>query len=110
MNSKLLSAFRILLANLVATSIILGQSLSAEEKRIVDAVDAHLSESISLLEKTVNIESPTENLAGVKQVGTVFMGEFRSIGMRTRWIEMPAGMKSAGHLLAETGGSKGKRL
>jgi glutamate carboxypeptidase len=110
MNSKLLSAARILLVHFIAASIMLGQSLSAEEKRIVDAVDAQFPEAISLLEKTVNIESPTENLAGVKQVGTMFMDEFRSIGMKTRWIEMPAGMKSAGHLMAETSGSKGKRV
>ena len=110
MNSKFLSAARILLVHFIAASIMLGQSLSTEEKRIVDAVDAQFPEAISLLEKTVNIESPTENLAGVKQVGTMFMDEFRSIGMKTRWIEMPAGMKSAGHLMAETSGSKGKRV
>ena len=101
---------RILLANLVFTSMMFGQSLTADEKKIVDAVDAQFPEAVALLENTVNIESPTENLAGVKQVGSVFIGEFRSIGMSTRWIEMPAGMKSAGHLLAETGGSKGKRV
>lgn len=104
------SAVRVLLVHLFLSSIILGQSLTPEEKKIADAVDAQFPDALSLLERTVNIESPTENLAGVKQVGTLLLPEFNVIGMKTRWIEMPAGMKSAGHLYAETSGSKGKRV
>lgn len=110
MKTKLSIATRILFVHLALASIILGQSLNAEEKKIIAAVDAQFPELLSLLEKTVNIESPTENLAGVKRVGSVMMPEFQAIGMKTRWIEMPPGMKSAGHLYAETAGSKGKRL
>jgi glutamate carboxypeptidase len=87
-----------------------GQALSVEEKRIVDYVDASSAEAVALLEKTVNIESPTENLDGVREVGAVFMNEFRSIGLQSKWIPMPAGMKSAGHLFAETSGTSGKRI
>src|SRR6185295_10099504 len=64
----------------------------------------------ALLEKAVNIESPTENLAGVKKVGAVFKAEFDSLGFTTRWINMPVEMKRAGHLLAEKKGTKGKRV
>src|SRR3982750_4630665 len=99
-----------MLAALLFPSMGAGQSLTAEEKKIVERVDAQFAAAVSLLEKTVNIESPTENLAGVKHVGSVFMDEFRSIGLKPRWIEMPPGMKSAGHLFAETGGTKGKRV
>ncbi len=63
-----------------------------------------------LLEKVVNIQSPTENLAGVKQVGAVFKAEFESLGFKARWIDMPPAMKRAGHLLAEKEGTKGKRV
>lgn len=91
-------------------SIARGQSISTEEKQIVDYIDANNSAAISLLERTVNISSPTENLVGVKEVGSVFMGEFGSIGLKSRWIEMPAGMASAGHLFAQTNGTKGKRI
>ena len=87
-----------------------AQSISEEEQKIVDYVDAHTANAISLLEKTVNIESPTENLAGVKQVGMVFKDEFESIGVTAKWITMPADMKSAGHMLAQTSGSKGRRI
>lgn len=87
-----------------------AQKISAEEQKLVDYIDAHTSEAIALLEKTVNIESPTENLAGVKQVGAVFKAEFESLGFTARWINMPAEMKRAGHLLAEKKGTKGKRV
>jgi len=87
-----------------------AQKISAEEQQLVDYIDAHTNEAIALLEKTVNIESPTENLAGVKQVGTVFQGAFESLGFTAKWISMPPEMKRAGHLLAEKTGSKGKRI
>lgn len=64
----------------------------------------------ALLARVVDIESPTENLAGVRAVGDVFATELRAIGLRTRWIEPPPEMQRAGHLVAETGGTQGKRL
>lgn len=87
-----------------------AQKISANEQRIVNYIDAHREDAIALLEKTVNIESPTDNLAGVKQVGIVFKEEFDALGFATKWLEMPAEMKRAGHLLAEKNGSKGKRI
>lgn len=87
-----------------------AQKISPEEQKLVDYIDAHTAEAIALLEKTVNIESPTENLAGVKQVGAVFKAEFESLGFTAKWIPMPAEMKRAGHLLAEKKGTKGKRV
>lgn len=79
-------------------------------RAVVDYVDAHVEDAVALLEKVVNIESPTENLTGVRQVGMVFRREFESLGFVAEWIEMPAEMKRAGHLLAEKTGSKGKRV
>lgn len=87
-----------------------AQKVSPEEQKLIDYIATHTSEATALLEKTVNIESPTENLTGVKQVGAVFKTEFESIGFTARWIDMPAEMKRAGHLLAEKKGSKGKRV
>lgn len=84
--------------------------ISAEEQKIVDFVDAHVEDAISLLEKVVNVESPTENLAGVKEVGEIFRQEFESIGFTTEWLEMPPEMKRAGHLKAEKIGTKGKQI
>ena len=88
----------------------IGQSLSAEEKKIVSYVDAHMPEAVSLLEKVVNIESASQNVAGVKSVGAVFKTEFEALGMKARWIDMPTEMERGGHLVAETSGTRGKRL
>jgi glutamate carboxypeptidase len=87
-----------------------AQKISADEQKIVNYIDAHTKDAIALLEKTVNIESPTENLNGVKQVGIIFKEEFESLGFNSKWLEMPAEMKRAGHLIAEKNGTKGKRI
>ena len=94
----------------LSASFVSAQKISPEEQKLVDYIDAHANEANVLLEKTVNIESPTENLAGVKQVGAVFKAEFESLGFSARWINMPAEMKRAGHLVAEKKGTKGKRV
>lgn len=93
-----------------AHTLIAAQTLSADEQKIVRYVDAHNNDAIALLEKIVNLESPTQNSAGVKQVGLTLKAEFEALGMTAKWIEMPAQMKRAGHLWAETNGSKGKRV
>ena len=102
-------AVAIMFAALSAT-LASAQKISPEEQKLVDYIDAHASQATALLEKTVNIESPTENLTGVRQVGAIFKAEFESLGFTTRWINMPVEMKRAGHLLAEKKGTKGKRV
>ena len=99
-----------LLLALFCGASVYAQKLSPDEQKIVRYIDAHEDEAIALFEKIVNIESPTENLAGVKQVGIVFNNELESIGLTVKWIDMPADMKRAGYLIAETNGTKGKRL
>src|SRR5258707_6457045 len=61
-----------------------AQKLSAEEQKLVSYIDAHTAEAIALLEKTVNIESPTQNSEGVKKVGLVFKSEFDALGLTTK--------------------------
>lgn len=95
---------------LVTTVFTFNQKLSPEEKNIIDYIDKHSIDAESLLEKIVNIESPTENVQGVKDVGKVFDTSFKSIGFTTKWIEMPAEMKRGGHFFAETTGTKGKKV
>jgi glutamate carboxypeptidase len=84
--------------------------LAAEEQKLIAYVAAHNDEAIRLIERAVNIESPTEDLAGVKRVGLLFKKEFEALGMKARWIDMPPAMKRAGHLIATTHGTKGQRL
>ena len=92
------------------TPALQAQKLSNEEQKIIDYIDKHNDEAIAFLEKVVNIESPTEDLAGVRAVGMTFGDEFKALGMTVKWLDMPADMKRAGHLIAETTGSTGKRI
>jgi len=87
-----------------------ADAVSPEEQQIVAYAKAHGDDAIRSLQQIVDIDSPTENVEGVKQVGAALEAEFEALGMRTRWIDMPADMKRAGHLVAETQGSRGKRL
>ncbi len=87
-----------------------AQGLPEHEQEILRYVEAHVEEAVALLEQIVNIDSPTENLAGVTQVGMVLKQELESVGLTAEWRSMPSDMKRAGHLVAETQGTKGKRL
>jgi glutamate carboxypeptidase len=66
----------------------------------VAAVDAHRAEAVALLERVVNMNSGTMNLAGVRAVGDVFRGELDALGFTTRWVD-GAAFARAGHLVAE---------
>lgn len=102
-----------LLLSLVLSLLCLGvsaQKLSRTEKKIVKHIEAHNPEAISFLEKVVNINSGTLNLAGVEAVGKEFGQAFQNIGFETSWIPMPEEMNRAGHLFAEVKGTKGKKL
>lgn len=94
----------------LTTVVANAQRLSNKEKRIVRSVENNNAEAISFLEEVVNINSGTLNLDGVKEVGDVFAEAFKEIGLEPRWIPLPAEMNRAGHLFAETSGTKGKRL
>ena len=87
-----------------------SQKLSRTERKIIDMVKSLDQESISFLEKVVNINSGTLNQKGVKEVGKVFGTAFNEIGFETKWIEMPEEMNRAGHLFASVDGDKGKKL
>jgi glutamate carboxypeptidase len=87
-----------------------SQTLSLTERQIVDYIDKNSQTTVDLLKTVVDIESPTEDVDGVRRVGSVFLNEFKSLGMIARWIEMPAEVKRAGHLVAETKGAQGKRI
>ena len=77
---------------------------SAEERRLVDYVDAHAGDALALLERVVNINSGTQNFDGVREVGRIFSAELESLGFSTRWVD-GAAFHRAGHLVAEHRGS-----
>jgi glutamate carboxypeptidase len=87
-----------------------AENLNVEERKIVDYIDQHNGDATHLLARAVNVQSPTEDLAGVRAAGDLFHAEFQLIGLTTRWIDLPSETQRAGHLLAETHGRRGKRL
>ncbi len=87
-----------------------AQNLSAEEKKIVAAIQKHLAENLQLLQKMVDINSGTMNVKGVRAVGDVLRAAFDKNKFKTEWISMPDSVKRAGHLVASTKGKKGKKL
>lgn len=84
--------------------------LSKTEQKVMKNVDGSIAKCIALLEQVVNINSGTLNPEGVKRVGEIMRAEFDKLGMETRWIEMPGEMNRGGHLVAESKGTKGKRM
>lgn len=96
---------------LAATPVLAsGAGLSRAERRVVAAVDARRAEAVDLLARAVDVPSATENHEGVRKVGEIFAAELRAIGFETRWVELPAEVNRAGHLVAELKGTKGKRI
>ena len=87
-----------------------AQKLNRTEKKIIKKVELLNIESINFLEKVVNINSGTLNKKGVREVGNIFNEEFKLIGFKTQWIDMPKEMNRAGHFFANISGNKGKKL
>jgi glutamate carboxypeptidase len=73
--------------------------LSAVERAIAAHVDAQAGEAVALLERAVNINSGTQNVAGVRAVGALFRSELDALGFRTEWVD-GAAWQRAGHLVA----------
>ena len=95
----------------LAAPLVSGQPspLSRAERTIVDYVDAHNQEAIALLERAVNINSGTQNFAGVREMGTLAAAQLEPLGFTARWID-GAPFKRAGHLVAEHAGAGPKIL
>ena len=86
-----------------------SRGLSAEEQRLTEAVDKDNLQAVALLERVVNINSGTQNLKGVQEVGQIFLKEFEALGFKARWVD-GAPFKRAGHLVAEHPGPGPKIL
>lgn len=90
------------LLTIVTLAALSAQSgaLSPEERALVQFIDANNASAITLLEKAVNINSGTQNLAGVREVGALFRAEFDALGFKTEWVDGTP-FKRAGHLVAD---------
>ena len=97
----------LLAAALLSGTIAQAQKLTTAERKIVASVQQRLPQTEQLLERVVNTNSGTLNVAGVREVGQIFQKEFDALGFQTEWVAMPAAMQRAGHLVATHSGKKG---
>lgn len=95
---------------LIAGLIVAAQSLSKTEQQLLKDIEAGMAATIQLLKESVNINSGTFNVAGIKKVGELYEKELKELGFTVEWISLPDSLKRAGHLVAYRKGKKGKKL
>lgn len=84
--------------------------LSPAEQVMVHTIDSEQGRTTAMLQRWVDQNSGTMNLAGVEAVRHMVEPEFQQLGFKTQWIDMRAAGR-AGHLVARHDGSRrGKRL
>ena len=77
---------------------------------MVRTIDSEQQRTTGFLQRLVDQNSGTMNIAGVEAVRQMVEPEFQKLGFRTQWINMKAAGR-AGHLVARHVGSRnGKRL
>ena len=85
-------------------------ALTPAEQTMIRTVDAEQQRTISMLQRWVDQNSGTMNLAGVEAVRRMVEPELQQLGFKTAWIDMHE-VGRAGHLVARHVGSRrGKRL
>lgn len=97
------------LALLLLPSSRADAAVTAAERKLAARVERHVPRYLEVLERAVNQNSGTMNLAGVKAVGDLFAVEFQDLGFKTRWVD-GAAWKRAGHLIAERGPGKAPKV
>lgn len=84
--------------------------LAPAEQKIVRTVEAEQARTVALLERLVNQNSGSLNLAGVEAVGRMMRSELEPLGFEVKWVPMGE-VARAGHLVAAHKGSgRGKRM
>jgi glutamate carboxypeptidase len=83
-------------------------ALTAPERTMVATVDTEQGRTLAMLERWVNQNSGSHNLAGVEAVGRMIRAELEPLGFQVRFIPLRQTGR-AGHLVAHHPG-KGKKL
>jgi glutamate carboxypeptidase len=78
-----------------------SSSLSPAEVKMAGSVDAHADADLTLLQKLVDLNSGTMNVAGVEAVKDILIPRFEALGFQVRWVPMKAQTARAGDLVAE---------
>ncbi|MDR6853310.1 glutamate carboxypeptidase [Sphingomonas sp. BE123] len=80
------------------------------ESKMAATITAETDRHVALLERLVNQNSGSLNIAGVTKVGQMVRAELEPLGFAVEWIDMKETGR-AGHLVAtHTGNGKGKRI
>ncbi|MFZ5497158.1 MAG: M20/M25/M40 family metallo-hydrolase [Verrucomicrobiota bacterium] len=98
------------LALALLAGVPLAAALTPAERRIAAWVDTQTEQFARDLEAAVRIDSPTENLAGVRRMGGHFAAQLAELGFAARFVPLPESTGRAGHLVAERQGTRGKRV
>lgn len=103
--------FSVSVALLTSSVLLHAQSqLSATEQKIAKTIDQQWSTTLALLQQSVDINSGTYNIKGVRAVGDLYANELRALGFTVEWVSLPDSMQRAGHLVAYRKGAQGKKL
>ena len=86
-------------ASVFAPSTVAAAGLSATDRAVARFVDRGLPAARALLVRSVEINSGTMNLPGVRSVAALFAPEFTALGFDTTWIDGSAWGR-AGHFVA----------
>ncbi len=108
MNHLTLLAFAALALASASNNTLASSPVDPVEKAIFAHVGKDQERALALLKEAVDINSGTMNIAGVRQVGSVFEREFKNLGFDTRWVD-GSGFNRAGHLVASHG-KRGPRV
>ena len=93
---------------MLGVNAIAGESLSVDEQRMAEWIDANTDDAIALLKETVDIPSGSMNFDGVQAVGRVMRRELDALELDTEWIDLSE-INRAGHLFGRKGGT-GKKF
>src|SRR4051812_20419577 len=74
-------------------------ALTPAERRISETVDREQARTVGLLERLVNQNSGSMNLAGVEAVGRMMRAELEPLGFQVNWVPMGE-VGRAGHIVA----------
>lgn len=96
-----MSLFSKALRTLLASGLIFSAAAAmADDTAILDRVDRNFDAQVAFLETTVNQNSGTLNVEGVRAAGKLYEDVFDTLGFETRWVSLPANLKRGGHLVA----------
>jgi glutamate carboxypeptidase len=103
----MLARHRLLVAVALPCSLTAQSTLDRTERALRAEIGRLREDQITYLERLVNIPSGTLNVTGVREVGRVIGATLDSLGFQSRWVDVPADMKRAGHLVSTHVGKPG---